>query len=896
MYEYGNGIGGNNNVSWSLYDAVTGNSNGTTMAGQGHPGAWSSILLSDYTITHAVSPGFSGTLGLLSTTDNDQIGLVFGYQDPEHLYLFQWKKGGSTTCCSAPASKGMHIRRIAVPPGGTLNEDDLEGHFDTPNSVILAENNTEWFANTTYDYSVTFLPTGFRFVVTDGGTVLADWVINDTVYSSGKIGFYNSSQNNCRYTTYEVPNDLRMELVQVERGAPAGTVTATPAGYTRGFYNVDSQIVAMDPGPLTLQYDIDPNPGNELFDHVLSDVVWDLDAGTVGVSGFDCAEGTQGAGISEFLCAGTEYGVNAVNESTTDYSVVPGTRVVGGDDSAIGPQQQADDYTALQTSWDGSTLVAETAAWTASPGLAGYRLTFAVLAPNPQPVGLALARLGTPAGVEEAAPAGLVSATYDTGLDTVTMDTGTLSLPYFTGGPSGTLTFEHVLNNAAWDLATGSMSYSNFDCVEGVHGATIGRFLCANSDYGSNLINETTTDYVAEPGTRVIGGDDVALGPQLQGGDYAANEISWDGTTLTIESPDWTANPDGSGGATAGYQLIFVSGSPPDVTIGSPQPGMISSESLPLNLAATAVDPEEGDISGQITWSSDIDGVLTMPAQLSVGAHVITASATDSSGLTGFGTAAVTVFNGPTVSISAPTNGTAFVDGAAITLAGTALDVEDGDISGSIQWTSDLDGALGSGPSLPVSLSLGAHLITATVVDSNGHSPLVAPTSLVIVQQDSDTDGLPDVWEATFGVSDPGADDDGDTVTNAQEYSGGTNPVDAAPQVTILSPASGYAAGPGEAVNFMATAADNEDGDVSAGVRWVSDLDGELGTGATLPVALSIGTHTITATVTDSAGGIPALAPTVQVIVSVRMIGDLDDDGDIDISDLLLLQQLLLGT
>ena len=78
-----------------------------------------------------------------------------------------------------------------------------------------------------------------------------------------------------------------------------------------------------------------------------------------------------------------------------------------------------------------------------------------------------------------------------------------------------------------------------------------------------------------------------------------------------------------------------------------------------------------------------------------------------------------------------------------------------------------------------------------------GHDPLTwtaasptpcGPLSLA----DSDSDGLPDYWEALFGATDGGADDDGDGATNAAEVSAGTDPRDAA-SVFVLRAASASA-------------------------------------------------------------------------------------------------------
>ncbi len=74
----------------------------------------------------------------------------------------------------------------------------------------------------------------------------------------------------------------------------------------------------------------------------------------------------------------------------------------------------------------------------------------------------------------------------------------------------------------------------------------------------------------------------------------------------------------------------------------------------------------------------------------------------------------------PTASITTPTNGSSFTQGDNITFAGSATDAEDGDVTTSLSWTSNVDGAIGSGGSFSITtLSEGVHTITATATDSN---------------------------------------------------------------------------------------------------------------------------------------------------------------------------------
>jgi hypothetical protein len=76
----------------------------------------------------------------------------------------------------------------------------------------------------------------------------------------------------------------------------------------------------------------------------------------------------------------------------------------------------------------------------------------------------------------------------------------------------------------------------------------------------------------------------------------------------------------------------------------------------------------------------------------------------------------------PTVSITAPATGSSFPSGTSVTLTGTASDAQDGPLSGSIVWSSNLAGALGTGASRSVTLGVGSHTIQALVTDSGGLS------------------------------------------------------------------------------------------------------------------------------------------------------------------------------
>jgi len=100
---------------------------------------------------------------------------------------------------------------------------------------------------------------------------------------------------------------------------------------------------------------------------------------------------------------------------------------------------------------------------------------------------------------------------------------------------------------------------------------------------------------------------------------------------------------------------------------------------------------------------------MVLTELLSEGMHTITLTAVDGKGLTASDQVNVTVAAGaglPTPTIIAPVDGELFGPGQTITLTGMAIDPEDGVLDGSkLEWSSDVDGVLGTGNTIQVNLS-----------------------------------------------------------------------------------------------------------------------------------------------------------------------------------------------
>jgi hypothetical protein len=139
--------------------------------------------------------------------------------------------------------------------------------------------------------------------------------------------------------------------------------------------------------------------------------------------------------------------------------------------------------------------------------------------------------------------------------------------------------------------------------------------------------------------------------------------------------------------------------------------------------------------------------------------------------------ASVTValsLNKPQIVIESPGQGIEVVAGQPLLLRAFASDTEDGDLTSLINWKSSLDDDLGTGGEMTVTLSVGEHVISADVSDSDGFSPSQDAQVDIVVLVDTDADGVADVTDNCPADSNADqADIDGDGIGDSCDNPGG---------------------------------------------------------------------------------------------------------------------------
>ena len=296
--------------------------------------------------------------------------------------------------------------------------------------------------------------------------------------------------------------------------------------------------------------------------------------------------------------------------------------------------------------------------------------------------------------------------------------------------------------------------------------------------------------------------------------------------------------------------LMVIASEPPTAEITLPASGEVYAVGDSVTIEGTIGDAEDdpadllaslaSDLSGDlgIAVSPDSNGNFSGSVVLDAGSHNVTLSVEDTSGKTATDSIQIVINSRPTCAITFPTTGSSGDYGELVIFAGTASDPDTYPEQLAIEWSSSVDGVLGT-----------------NAPDSNGNVSFA----------------YSDLTSATHTISMTATDEYGAQCSSTVIYSVGSPP-----QIQIAQPTTGTIVNEGDFLTFAATVSDNEDQSGSLAVEWSSSIDGvlasqnadSLGNSEFATSGLSNGEHSITAQVTDSDG----LYATDSVYISVNAL------------------------
>jgi hypothetical protein len=151
-------------------------------------------------------------------------------------------------------------------------------------------------------------------------------------------------------TTYSAT--LRVFATYSGSGSSAGNISSSTATWS---YDDVTGLLSQTGGTFNVRFTITPT--TTLFRHSITGLVMG-NGGAASASSYSCTEGNFGRGVGASLCGNYNFGANFANESSSSWG--PGLafgRTIGGDDMALGPQQNITAYNNFTTvSWVGTTL------------------------------------------------------------------------------------------------------------------------------------------------------------------------------------------------------------------------------------------------------------------------------------------------------------------------------------------------------------------------------------------------------------------------------------------------------------------------------------------------------------------------------------------------------------
>lgn len=330
---------------------------------------------------------------------------------------------------------------------------------------------------------------------------------------------------------------------------------------------------------------------------------------------------------------------------------------------------------------------------------------------------------------------------------------------------------------------------------------------------------------------------------------------------------------------------------PPIAIIDSPNEGSLFS---PLEIiyfdGSSSFDPENNEIT--FLWTSNIDGDIgnsvSFDKKITAGKHLITLKVEDEYGASSQTQVNITVNTPPMAVISSPENDKLYLTSINIEFNASVSIDNDGNVLSYI-WESSIDGIIGIEKIFYKNLSAGEHIITLRVndsfeedeekititintppkaiIDKPENNSLFQTTEIIEFDASSSYDPEDEIsftWESDIsGVISHEKKFSKNLVAGKHKITltveDNRNGVDETqislnintkPKAVIDFPIVGEIFQITESITFDASSSYDDDFD-SLKFKWISDIDGEIGTSKIFSKKLSSGTHVITLEVND---------------------------------------------
>ncbi|MBI1935812.1 S8 family serine peptidase, partial [Candidatus Woesearchaeota archaeon] len=253
---------------------------------------------------------------------------------------------------------------------------------------------------------------------------------------------------------------------------------------------------------------------------------------------------------------------------------------------------------------------------------------------------------------------------------------------------------------------------------------------------------------------------------------FFENSINFSGTASDLQDGDlsiyqWTSSIDGVIGNSKNFLKNLSSGTHTITLTTVDSDGLTDTDSVNIEVFQSGyslinvISPRNKQIlthgeslqfnsSGQdfngiipdssFNWTSNLNGFLGFgkvfalnTTNLTIGSHNITLKVNNTIGTINIISLNVTILNAPPIiSLSSPSPGSIFDEKQLINFTGSGSDLENGTLpNSSLNWTSSLDGFLGSGTFINRTLSKGTHSITLKGTDSLGTNTTVVSNIVV---------------------------------------------------------------------------------------------------------------------------------------------------------------------